>query len=599
MPYTQVNNLDYLQIKATLKDYLKAQTDFTDYDYEGSVISHLLDVLAYNTYYTAFNTNMVVNELFLDSATLRDNVVSLAKQLGYRPRSVTSPSTAITFNATFNGTAPDTITLKAGSAFTTIFDDTLYQYSIIDDVKANVVNGEANFSDVTIKEGTYLKSYYTVNTTLKSQKFILTNRNIDTSTIRVKVFPNVTSTSYELYRPADNVLSVTPSSRVFFIEEIEDENYEIVFGDGIFGRKLENNEYIEISYLTTSGPASNGATAFVFNGILADSNNNTNYTINVTITTTPDKTSGGEDIESIDKIKKNATKMYGAQDRAVTAEDYAALIRKIYPATSDIIIFGGEEDNPPQYGKVKIVVKPKNTAQLTAYAKNEILKELKKYAVASVRPEIMDPSIIYVEMISKIFYDSNKTTLTPEKIKTLVIETLEKYIASSDTEKFNGKFRYSKFVGSIDNAENSITSNLTSVRLRKDFYPALNATYYYELCFQNAFDEECELSTVYSTGFTVREYPNDTVYLEDRAGKMVLYRLDTQTGDKIVLNREIGTVDYAKGEVKLYDVTIIKGTYSDNKIELRVIPLENDITASREVYLDVDIAKSSFTVVQG
>lgn len=598
MPYTQVNNLDYLQIKAALKDYLKAQTDITDYDYEGSVISHLLDVLAYNTYYTAFNTNMVVNELFLDSATLRDNVVSLAKQLGYRPRSVTSPSTNISFRATFTGTAPDTITLKAGAAFTTIFDDTLYQYSVLEDVKANVIGGIADFTNVSIKEGTYLKAYFTVNTNLKSQKFILSNPFIDTSTIRVKVFPNSSSTSFEIYRPADNVLNVTPTSRVFFIEEVEDENYEIMFGDGIFGRKLENNEYIEITYLTTNGPASNGATSFVFNGILADTFGNTGFTINVSVPSAPEGTSGGEDIESIDKIKKNAPKMYGAQDRAVTADDYEAIIRRIYPATSDIIIFGGEEDNPPQYGKVKIVVKPRNTASLTTYTKRSIIQELKKYCVASITPEIMDPSIIYIEVISNVFYDTNKTTLTPDKIKSLVVETVEKYILSSDIEKFNGKFRYSKIVGSIDNAENSITSNLTRIVLRKDFYPILNASSYYELCFQNAFDAECDISTVYSTGFVVEEYPSDTVYLEDRAGKMVLYRLDAQTGDKIVLNREQGIVDYVKGEVKLYNLSVVKGTYNDNKIELRVVPLKNDITASREVYLDVDIPRSTFTVVQ-
>lgn len=598
MPYAQVNNLDYANIKTALKEYLKAQTDFTDYDYEGSVISNLLDVLAYNTYYTAFNTNMVVNELFLDSATLRDNVVALAKQLGYRPRSITSPSTSIDFDVTFQGTTPSTIFLKAGSAFTTIFDDTLYQYSIVEDIKTTVSGNTAQFRGVEIKEGTYLKNYFTFDASLKSQRFILTNPFVDTSTIRVRVYPNSTSTSFEVYQLADNILNVSPISKVFYITEIEDEKYEITFGDGIFGRKLENGEYIEISYLTCNGPASNGANLFVFNGVLEDTNGSSAYTVNVSVVGTPDNTSGGEEIESIDRIKVNAPKMYGTQDRAVTPEDYAAILQKLYPATSDIIVFGGEEDNPPQFGKVRIAIKPQNFPRLTSSTKQRLIKELKKYSIASITPEIIDPSIIYIELISRVFYDRNKTNLRGERIRSLVIGVLENYINSSDTEKFNGKFRYSKFVAAIDNAENSITSNLTQIRLRKDFYPILNTPSYYELCFQNSFDRDIDQTTVYSTGFTVREFPNFTVYLEDRNGRIVLYRLDPQTSDKIVLNQNIGTVDYIKGEVKLYNLSITKGTYSDNKIELRVIPLENDITASREVYLDVDIQNSTFTVIE-
>jgi hypothetical protein len=598
MPYAQINNLDYQQIKAALKDYLKANSangELLDYDYEGSVISNLLDLLSYNTYYTAFNTNMVANELFLDSATLRDNVVMLAKQLGYRPRSVTSPSTNISFNISFQGTAPSSIILKAGSAFTTIFDDGLYQYSVLQDIRTTVSNGVAQFSNISIKEGIYITNSFTVNQSSNSQKFTLKNQNIDTSTIRVKVFTSENSTEYKIYQAADNILEINSNSKIYFIDEIEDEQYEIVFGDGVFGRKLLNNEYVQITYLTTNGSASNGANSFIFNGILQDDTGNL-FTTVVDIVGTPDNTSGGEEIESIRKIKKNAPKIYSSQQRAVTKEDYAALVRKIYPSTSDVYVYGGEEELPPEYGTVKIVIKPKNADYLTSSTKRTILEELKKYSVASVRPFIMDPSILYVELTSSIFYNSSITTKTTEAIRSLVIEALEKYLYESETEKFNGKFRYSRVVSAIDNSDPSITSNLTYLRMRKDFYPIINTPSYYEICFQNSFDKECDDVTVYSTGFVVREYPNETVYLEDRDGTMVIYKIDSQTKNKIVLNREAGYADYAKGEVKLYNITIIKGTYSNNKIELRTIPKENDIVAKRESYLDVDISKSTFTV---
>jgi hypothetical protein len=598
MPYAQLNNLDFQQIKQTLKDYLKANSangDLLDYDYEGSVINNLLDLLAYNTYYTAFNTNMVANEIFLESATLRDNVVSLAKQLGYRPRSITSPSTTIDFNVAFEGTVPPSAILRAGSAFTTIFDDSAYQYSVIDDVRTSVTNGVAEFRNVLIKEGTYVTTSFTVNESSTSQRFILRNQGIDTSTIRVRVYSGQNNTSYTLYQAADNILNLSATSLVYFISEIEDEQYELIFGDGVFGRKLENNEFVEITYLTTTGPASNGANSFVFNGILEDESGNI-FTTEVSIVGVPENTSGGEEIESINKIKKNAPKVYSAQERAVTKEDYAALIRKIYPATSDVYVYGGEDEMPPEYGTVKIVVKPRNAESMTPSTKRQILENLKKYSVASVRPFIVDPSILYIELTSNIFYNSSSTTKTSEVIRSLVIEVLENYLAVSETEKFNGKFRYSKVVGSIDNADASITSNLTEVRLRKDFYPIVNTPSYYEICFQNSLDVECDTSTVYSTGFVTREYPNDTVYLEDRGGVMVIYKLDSQTKQKVVLNPDVGYVDYKKGEIKLFNLTIIKGSYSTNKIEIRVIPRENDILAKRECYLDVDISKSTFTV---
>ena len=594
MPYTQVANLDFEDIKVALKEYLRSQSDFTDYDFDGSALSTLIDTLAYNTYYTAFNTNMVVNELFIDSATLRDNVVAIAKQLGYRPKSATAPTAYVSFNVTYGNPTTDTeLILKKGTGFISSYDNNVYQYVVTDDVKAQVVNDVATFTNVEVKEGTQLVNTFTVNTSLKSQRFILDNQNIDTNTIRVKVFPTGGSFS-EPYLLADNILGVDSTSKVFFLDEIEDERYEILMGDGVLGKKLENNARIEVSYLTTAGPESNGVRTFVFSGVLENPNgvSPSSFTTSITSTTA---SAGGEEIESTQKIKYTAPKAYGTQDRAVTAQDYEAIVRQIYPATSDIIIFGGEDQVPPEYGKVFISLKPKDASYLTSLTKQSIVADLKKYVVASVEPKLVDPSILYVELTSKIYYNGFATDQTPAQIRDKVIGGVQSYLDTSDTEKFNGKFRHSKMVGVIDDADRSINSNLTEVTMRKDFYPSLNSTFYYEVCFQNAFDKDCDEPVLSSTGFRVTEYPTFDVYVEDRDGKIVLYRLDSVTGEKVVLDKELGDIDYEKGELKMYNVTIIKGSFFDNRISLRVKPLSNDIKAVREVYLDVDVANSSFT----
>ena len=594
MPYTQVSNLDFEQIKVSLKEYLRSQNDFTDYDFEGSALATLVDTLAYNTYYTAFNTNMVVNELFIDSATLRDNVVAIAKQLGYRPKSATSPTAYVSFTVTYTNTTTDKeLNLKEGTGFISNFDNAIYNYVVTSDVKAQVINGVATFTNVPIREGTVLNSEFTIQTASKNQRFILDNPNIDTKTVKVKVYPGG-GTFNEPYLLADNILGVDGDSKVFFLDEVEDQRYEILMGDGVLGKKLENNTRIDVSYLITQGPVSNGVRAFVFSGILENENGVSPSSFTTSIVSTV-ASAGGEAIESTAKIKYTAPKAYGTQDRAVTAQDYEAIVRKVYPATSDIIIFGGEDQDPPEYGKVFIVLKPTDASYLTSLTKSQIIADLKKYVVASVEPRIVDPSILFVEMTSKIYYNSGVTDQTPSNIRDKVIASIQSYIDTSDTEKFNGKFRYSKFVGVIDDADVSINSNLTSLTMRKDFYPQLNSTFYYEVCFQNAFDEDCDDPVLSSTGFRVTEYPNFDVYVEDRDKKIVLYRLDSVTGEKVVLDSDIGDIDYVKGELKMYALTIIKGSFFDNRISVRVKPLLNDVKALREVYLDVDVANSSFT----
>lgn len=594
MPYTQVANLDFEDIKTALKDYLRATSDFSDYDFEGSALATLLDTLAYNTYYTAFNTNMVVNELFIDSATLRDNVVAIAKQLGYRPKSATAPVAYISFTSSYSNPTTDTeLLLKKGTGFIANYDNTLYQYVVLDDAKAQISNDVATFTNVPVYEGTQIVNTFTVNTSLKNQRFVLDNQNIDTNTIRLKVFPGG-GTFSEPYLIADNILDVDGNSKIFFLDEIEDERYEIILGDGVLGRKIENGSRVEVSYITTNADASNGVKSFIFSGVLENTSGISPQSISTNITNVV-ASSGGERIEDTASIRYNAPKSYGAQDRAVTPDDYASIIRTIYPSTSDIIVFGGEDQVPPEYGKVFIVLKPNDATYLTSFTKANIIEQLKKYVVASVEPVLVDPSVLYVELDSKIFYNGKSTDETPAQIRDKVIGSVQSYLDTSDTEKFNGKFRYSKFVGVIDDADRSINSNLTNVTMRKDFYPLLNSTSYYEICFQNSFDEDCDDPVFSSTGFRVTEYPNFDVYLEDRDGKIVLYRLDTVTGEKVVLDSNVGDIDYVNGELKMYALTIIKGTYFDNRISVRVKPLSNDIKALREVYLDVDVANSSFT----
>ena len=601
MPYVQLSNLDFADIKTALKEYLRSQTEFTDFDFEGSVWSNLLDVLAYNTYYTAFNTNMVVNETFLDSATLRDNVVALAKQLGYTPKSATAPRAVLNFDVSFvvPQSAPNEIVLKRGTGFSSTFDSDVYNFVAVEDIKTPVINGVASFENVDLYEGNYVVDLYTVNSS-RNNRFVIRNPSADISTLSVRIFPSAQSTVGEVYARASSILDIDGTSKVFYVEEMEDEQYEVFFGDGVLGRQLEAGNQVEIAYLSTNGPASNGARTFTFNGVLEDPQGDTNYNYDIVYSSSSDlveSASGGAEIESIKKIKFNAPKFYGTQNRAVTAQDYAAIVREIYPAIADIITFGGEEDDPPEYGKVKIVVKPSTAPRLSSTTKKEIVEGLKPYMVASITPEVIDASVLYVELNSSVYYNRSVTNQTPNQIKSKILSGLEEYILSSDTEKFNGKFRYSKFVGVIDDADRSINSNLTTVKMRKDFYPAINSKFFYEICYQNAFDATCEDDIiVQSTGFKISEYPLYTVYLEDRSGKMVLYRIDSISGEKIVLNDEVGTVDYTKGEIRLYDLTIIEGSFFDNRIEIRAIPLSNDIRATREVYLDVDIPKSSFTI---
>ena len=596
MAYNQLTELDYFNIRNSLRDYLRANSDFTDYDFEGSVINNLLDLLAYNTYYTSFNTNMVANEMFLNTATLRDNVVSIAKQLGYSPRSSTAPVADV--NCTINltsGNNVNALVFRRGSGFISTIDNTLYQYILQDDVKALVNNNQAVFENLKVYEGTLIKTYHTVGAI--DPEIILNNSGIDVSTIKVRISPSSSASNFEIYTQSENILTINSKSQVFFVTEVEDENYKVTFGDGVLGEKLTPGQYIELSYIVTAADITNSSRAFTFNGTVEDENGAL-FSISSIVISVNSPSAGGASIESIDAIKRNAPAMFGTQNRAVTSEDYQSICRRIYPAIADIYSYGGEESNPPEYGIVKIVIKPSNAAKLTSFTKRQIQTEIKKFAVGSVTAKIIDASILYIELNSKIYYQSSLTNKSPDAIRSLVIKNIESYIKNSDTEKFGGKFRYSRFGSAIDSTDKSIRSNLTQVIMRKDFYPSLNNKTYYELCFNNPFDYDTDELALSSTGFVVQEFPNFTSYIEDRDGKVILYRLDSQTGLKIVLNQNLGKIDYVTGEIKIYDLTIIKGSFEDNRIAVRLRPQFNDINAIREMFLDVDVAQSKFTIIQ-
>ena len=600
MSYVQVADLDFNQIKTSLKEYLRSNSDFTDYDFEGSTLSTLLDVLAYNTYYTAFNANMVVNEAFLESATLRDNVVSLAKQIGYLPKSAVAPTAVLNINADFSteNNIPSIIKLPRGSQFLTRINGTTYSFLTDKDHVVGLNSQDiAVFENIEVREGNYVLETFTFNAGV-NQRFILQNSNIDTTTLKVVVRPTVDSTSSVEYRLAESIIGFDGTSPVYFLQEGEDERYEIIFGDGILGKKLETNNYVEITYITTNGAAANAAKVFSYGAVLEDSTGGNDYAPSVTITTVT-AANGGERLETIDSIKRNAPLFFNAQNRAVTADDYESIIRRIYPAVADIVCFGGEDASPPEYGKVKIVIKPQYASALSQYTKNLISTDLKKYAVVSVTPEIVDPSIIYVELNSNVYYNKSLTTLNQSEIKAAVISALDGYRATSDLEKFNGRFKYSRIVGIIDATDPAITSNETDIKLRKDFIPVLNTITEYEICYQNVVKSGCSNPSVQSSGFVVADYPSDVVYLaDDQQGSIYLYKIDPTTQDRFVLNAQQGTIDYAKGEVMLNRLNIIKGSYSDERIELRVLPTNKDIYAYREAYLSMDLQSSVFLITQ-
>ena len=613
MPLVNFTNLDFDQIKTTLKDYLKANSNFTDYDFEGSNLSTIIDVMAYNTYITSYNANMVANELFIDSATLRENVVALARNIGYVPRSRKAAIATVSFFVdTSNITpVPAAITLKKGSVASTsgTYGNQSFVFSIVDDITVPVVNNIAIFNDIKVYEGVLLTTNFNYSSRNPNQRFILANSGIDTSLISVSVRDSVTSTSSVKYTLQDSVFNVNSESRVYYIQEIEDERYEIIFGDGIlFGKKLEDNNFVELNYIVSNGDSGNGINQFSFSGRLSYTRNSQEYIITsgISLLTTGLISSGGENIESVESIKKYSTKIYASQNRALTANDYESLIpSKIYPETESISVFGGEELVPPQYGKVFISIKPRTGDFLPNLIKENIKRDLKKYAVAGIVPEILDLKYLFIEVDSKVYYNTNLAP-SSEYVSGIIQANANKYAESTELNRYGARFKYSKFLKIIDDSHDSITSNITKIQMRRDLRVSLNTFAEYQIGFGNAFYiKNMSGYNIKSSGFKTSDF-QETVYFSDipdinkTTGSIFLFTVPTiNSTSSTIVKRNVGKINYEKGIITLNPINIISAKIKDGQsiIEISAIPKSNDIIGLQDLYLQLDINSSIFDMV--
>jgi hypothetical protein len=626
MPFTKFTNLDFDQIKTSIKDYLRANSTFSDFDFEGSNFSVLIDTLAYNTYITAFNSNMIVNESFLDSATLRENVVSLARNIGYVPRSRTAARATISFTVSTTEDTP-TLTLKRGLVCVGTANDTSYTFSIPNDVTTTVTGGVASFENVEIYQGTYLSKKFTFDGS-QDQRFILNNSFIDTSTLSVYV----SSTSSELgieYAALNNILDTTSNSRIYILQEVQDEKYEIKFGDGIIGKKLgdevgADGTLITANYIVTDGEDGNGATTFAFAGSIQTSNQSVIDPGTITITTNQ-SAQNGSNIEPIDSIKYYAPRVYSAQNRAVTARDYEAIIKRIYPETESVAVVGGEELDPPQFGNVILSIKPKNGTFISDFNKSRILSQLKQYTVSGINAKITDLKTLYVEIESAVYYNNSEVS-SADALKTNVLDSLTQYSKSLDLNKFGGRFKYSKVLSVIDSTDSAITSNITKVRIRRDLNVLTNQFSQYELCFGNKFHVNPQGFNIKSSGFKIAGL-DDTVYLTDTptivasgrqvtsataAGQVFLTRPGAVASTQGVLSifkigpdggnfnvvKDVGTIDYVKGEIKIGTINITSTSIDGNIIEIQAFPESNDVIGLKDLYLSFDVSKSTINMVR-
>jgi len=604
MPFAKFSNLDFDQIRTQIKDYLRANSNFTDFDFEGSNFSVLIDTLAYNTYISAFNSNLVVNESFLDSATLRENVVSLARNIGYVPRSKTAARSSILFQVQTNSSTP-TLTLQPGLVCTGAQDDTTFVFSISESITTVVNNGIAQFgtseSPIDVLEGTFLTNQFIVDGSLE-QRFILDNGSIDSSSIVVYVKGSADPGLGKQYKLVDNIINVTSASETYLIQEIQDERYELLFGDGIFGKKLENGAVITVQYIVTGGIEGNGPSIFSYAGSLQDSLGNIVVpTVVPTITTISAASNGGE-IESIDSIKYFAPRLYSAQYRAVTARDYESIIASIYPNTESVSVVGGEELTPPEFGTVFITIKPKNGEFVSDFDKNNILQKLKSYSLTGINQKLVDLQVLYVEVDSFVYYNSSQVANVND-LRSKITSSLTSYAKSADLNKFGGRFKYSKVLNVIDNIDNSITSNITRVKIRRNLNALINQFAQYELCFGNKFNVKPEGLNIKSTGFRIQG-ESETVFITDTpnddklTGVISIVKKDEASNTNIVVVKSAGTVDYVHGEVNLTTINIVSTDKPNNIVEVQAFPDSNDVIGLQDLYLEFNIPNSTINMVK-
>jgi len=584
-----VSDFDFDNIKLNLKAFLQDQTEFSDYNFEGSGFAVLLDTLAYNTHYLGFNANMLANELYLDSADIRKNIVSLAKMLGYTPSSPRAPIANIDIQV--NNATGASITMDKGTSFTTSVDGISYQFVTNEDVTISPSDGVYNFSNVNIYEGTLVTYRYTVDSTDVDQKFIIPSANADTSTLKVTVQNSSVDTSTTTYTLASGLKSLTSTSKAYFLQETESGKFEVYFGDGVIGQNLSDGNIVILEYVVTNKSEANGASTFALSGSI-DSFTNVSITTN-------SSAQGGAEAESKESIRFNAPLQYTAQDRAVTTTDYETIVKSIYPNALSVSAWGGEDDETPVYGVVKIAIKAASGSTLTNATKNNIVTSLRPYNVASVRPEIVDPETTSLLLTVNAKYNKNATTKTAETLKSEILDAIINYNTNT-LQKFDGVFRYSKLTGLIDDADTSILSNITTVDMRKSFTPTINSSTKYDVYFRNAIynphtGHEPILS---SSGFKVSGDSREMFLDDDGQGNVRRYYL--VSGIKTYANNLQGTIDYSTGQITINSLNVssisnIRGA-SSSVIELTVTPSSNDVVPVRNQIVEIDIANSNITV---
>jgi hypothetical protein len=586
-----ISQLDFDGIKDNLKTFLSQQDEFTDYDFEGSGMNVLLDVLAYNTHYLGYNANMLANEMFLDSADQRTSVVSLAKQVGYTPRSASS--SVATIDVVVNNASGASLTMSRGTKFSTTIDETNYSFVNNADVTISPQDGVYKFSNLDIYEGTYLNYKYTANTSDTDQRFIIPNDNVDTTTLTVKVQESSSDSTTNTYKLSTGVTGIDSTSKVYFLQEVESGRFEVYFGDGVIGQSIKDGNIVILDYITCNLDEPNGASAFTLSGTIGGFSDVTITTLNNAV--------NGEDSETIKSIKYNAPRDYSAQDRAVTAEDYKVLVKSIYANAQSVQVYGGEDAAIPDYGKVYISIKAKSGSNLTEATKVSLVASLKSYAVASVIPVIIDPETTFITLTTTFKYDSNQTTKDVSTLTTNVINAISSY--NTDTlENFTGMFRYSAITKTIDESDTSILSNITKVKMYKFITPTLNNGTKYTLSFNNAFfnphsgHNSAAGGVVSSTGFKISGDDTNEHFLDDDgAGNIRVYYLSGTT--RIYTDSTYGTIDYTNGEIILTSANITSISNIDGaasaRVRVTVSPDSNDIVPVRNQVLSIDTANST------
>jgi hypothetical protein len=610
MPLVNFSNVDFDEIKQSIKDYLRSNSNFTDYDFEGSNLSTIIDTLAYNSYISSYNANMVSNEVFLDSATLRENVVSIARNIGYLPRSRKSSRSNISFEVDLRGsgdtkTSVVSVTLKAGAVALSgsTFNNSSFTFCIMEDITVPVDStGFAVFDNVDVYEGSFLNQTYDVQSRLPNQKYILPNTGIDTDSIRVAVKVNSNSTVSRKYSQYSSLINADKDTPLFFLRETEGERYELLFGDGIFGTKLQEPNQIVVQYLTCSGSSPNGISNLTFIGRIED-NNGSPLASGVSGLTINESALGGDEIESVESIKKLAPNIYASQDRAVTSTDFESLVPRIYTEAESVAAYGGEELSPPQYGKVFVSIKPFNGVFLSEEIKRNLKLELAKYSVAGIITEIIDLNYLFIEIDTKVYYNSNLAP-GPSQVRNVVTNNIIKYSDSTQLNKFGARFKYSKFGKIIDDSHDSITSNITTVKMRRDLQAILNQFVEYSLTFGNRIHVKSELGfNIKTSGFSVSGI-SGTVYMSDApnanltTGTIFMFKLDSPT-EPVILKRNIGTIDYITGSIKLNPLNVISTevTRGTSLIEVSSCPYSNDVLGLRDLYLQMDTSYLTVNMV--